>query len=329
MKTAVLGFLVVMRAVLLTAPGVEAQPAGKVPTVGIVVPIAPGDRHSLDDAFRKALQVLGWKENDNVRIEERFSAHQDALGPHASELVAMKVDVLVVWGQAAALAAKRATSQIPVVFLAAGDPVGFGLVQSLAHPGGNATGISFDAALDTYGKGLELLKEAVPSLIRVALIADPDPETTMGPGRQAMQTAARALGLTLFEVQVQASGDIVAAVRKAKGRGAQALYVWPSGLMFTSRKQLADVAVATRLPSIHPFKESALAGGLLAYAPSLTDIARRGAGYVDKILRGSKPGDLPVEQPTKLEFIINLKTAKALGLTIPPLLLLRADQIIE
>jgi putative ABC transport system substrate-binding protein len=197
----------------------------------------------------------------------------------------------------------------------------------VARPGGNLTGISFDAAVDTYAKGLQLLKEAVPALTRVALLLTSGPRTEIG--RQTMASAARELKLELHEVVMATPAELDVAVRKAKDQGAQGLYIWPSGLTLSSGKQLSALALANRLPSIHPFRESAVAGGLLSYAPSLTDIAGRGAVYVDKILRGARPADLPVEQPTKFELVINLKTAKALGLTIPQSLLVRADEIIH
>jgi len=312
---------------LLAAPlAAHAQQAGKSVTIGYLSPAtAP---NPLDDAFDRFLDALGWVKGQNVRIERRYSGGRpEALAPLATELVNLGVDVLVAWSPAGALAAKRATSQLPVVFLAVGDPVAFGLVSSVARPGGNFTGVSFDAALETYPKALQLLKEAVPRLTRVGLLAASDPRTAIG--RQTMAAAAKELKLELHEVVVVTPAELVVAVRKAKDQGAQALYIWPSGLTFSFGKQLAELALAHRLPSIHPFRESAMAGGMLSYAPSLTEIAERGALYVDRILKGAKPSDLPVEQPTKFELVINLKTAKALGLTIPPSLLLRADQVIE
>jgi putative ABC transport system substrate-binding protein len=312
---------------LLAAPlAAEAQQARRPPKVGYLSPaLGPSP---IDEVFEQSLQGLGWVRDQNVRIERRYSGgRQEALGPLAAELVGLGIDVLVAWSPAGAVAAKRATSQIPVVFLAAGDPVSFGLVSNLARPDGNVTGVSFDAALEMYPKGLQFLKEAVPALTHVALLTASDPRTTAG--RRTMAVAAKELNVQLDEVVVETPAGLAAAVRKAKDQGAQALYIWPSGFTFSFGKQLSDLALANRLPSIHPFRESAAAGGLLSHAPSLTDIARRGAVYVDKILKGAKPGELPVEQPTVFELVINLKTAKALGLTIPQSLLLRADQVIE
>jgi putative ABC transport system substrate-binding protein len=319
-------FLLAWLAGAIATPLVADGQVRRIQTIGVISPTA--SRSQLEDVFAEVLREHGWVKDQNVRIESRYTAGRpDAFPPLATELVALTVDVLVVWSPAGALAAKRATSQIPVVFLAVGDPVGFGLVSNLARPGGNVTGVSFDAALETYAKALELLKEAVPSLAQVALLASSDFRTTGG--KRTMAAAAKALRLELHEVEVKTPADLEPAVRRMKDDGAQALYVWPSGLTFGIGKQIADLALTHRLPSIHPFRENAIAGGLLSYAPSLTEIAQRGAVYVDKILKGAKPADLPVEQPTKFELVINLKTAKALGLTIPPSLLLRADQVIE
>jgi putative ABC transport system substrate-binding protein len=311
---------------LIVSLTAEAQ-HGKIAKVGVLSPGA--GREPRDDAFEQSLQGLGWRRDQNIRIEYRYAAGQQAaLASLAAELVGLGVDVLVAWSPGGGLAAKRATSQVPVVFLAGGgDPVGVGLVSNLAHPGGNVTGLSSAAAVETYAKRLEFLKDAVPSLRRVAMLDISEPRTTMA--KRAVMDAAKTLGLELHDVAVKAPAELAGAIRKAKDEGGQALYVWPSGLTRTFAKQISQFALANRLPSIHAFTESAALGGFLAYAPSFTEIARRGAVYTDKILRGSKPGDLPVEQPTKFDLVINLKTAKALGLTIPPSVLLRADQVLE
>lgn len=327
MKATLSKLTAVLAVLLLVGPlEPQAQQAAKIATIGVLSTSA--GPAPIPDAFEQSLKRLGWVRDQNIRIEVRYSAGRAEVLPSlAAELVGLHVDVLVAWSPAGALAAKQSTSQIPVVFLAAADPVGAGLVSSLARPGGNVTGVSFDAAVETYAKGLELLKEAVPSLTRVARLAASEPVPTEG--TQAVYAAAKSLGLELHDVEVKAPAELEAAVRKAKAQGAQALYVVPSGFAFAFRKQLAELALANRLPSLHPFRENVVAGGLLSYAPSVTDIARRGAMYVDRILKGSKPTDLPVEQPTTFEFVINLKTASALGLTIPASLLLRADQIIQ
>jgi ABC-type uncharacterized transport system substrate-binding protein len=303
----------------------RAQRTVTIPMIGVVSP-APG-RNQLDDVFEKALESLGWMGNQNIKFEYRYSAGQpEAFYPLASELVSLGVDILTAWSPAGAVAAKRAASRIPVVFLGAGDPVGFGLVADLAHPGGNVTGVSFDAAVEMYAKRLELLKEAVPSVTRVAVIAG---EVRTSIGKHTIAASAKALRLQLFDFEVMAPAELEAAMQKAKTQGVQALYVWPSGFAFAHGRQLSELALANRLPSIHPFRENVIAGGLLSYSPSLTDIARRGAVYVDKILRGAKAADLPIEQPTVFELTVNLKTAEALNLTIPQSLLLRADQVIR
>jgi putative ABC transport system substrate-binding protein len=320
-------FLGALGGSFLAAPlAAEAQQGKTTPKVGYLSPaVGP---NPVDEVFEQSLQGFGWVRDQNVRIERRYSGgRQDALGPLAAELVGLGVDVLVAWSPAGALAAKRATSQIPVVFLGAGDPVSFGLVSNVSRPGGNVTGVSFDASLGIYPKGLQLLKEAVPALTHVVLLAESGPRTTVG--RRTMIAAAKELGLQIDEVVVETPAGLDEAIRKAKDQGAQALYIWPSGFTFSFGKQISDTALANRLASIHGFRESATAGGLLSYAPSLTDIGRRGAVYVDKILRGARPGDLPVEQPTKFELVINLKTAKALGLAIPPGVLAIADEVIE
>ena len=328
MKAMLSKFIIVVAVLLLVGPlEPQAQQAAKIATIGVLNTSAGPT--PIGDVFEQALQGLGWVRDQNIRIEVRYSAGRaEALPALAAELVSLRVDVLVAWSPAGAVAAKQATSRIPVVFLATADPVRFGLVSSLARPGGNVTGVSMEAALEQYAKSLEFLKEAIPSLARVAwLRSASEPGTTIG--NQMMAAAAKALSLELFAVEVKAPEDLEAAVRKAKAQGAQALHISPSGLAFGFRKQLAELALAHRLPSSTPFRENVVAGGLFSYAPSLADIARRGAVYVDKILKGAKPADLPVEQPTRFEFVINAKTARALGLTIPPLLLLRADQILD
>ena len=306
---------------------VHAQQGAKIAKIGVLSPA--GGHNPISDAFEQALQELGWAKDQNIRIESRYAAGKaEALGPFAGELAGLGVDVLVAWSPAAAIAAKRAASQIPMVFLAVPDPDRLGLVSSLARPGGNVTGITFDASPEIAAKKLQLLKEAVPSIARVALLVSAS-ETLSTVEKQTMAAAARGLKVEIFEVLMQSPAALEAAVRSAKDQGAQGAYVWPSALSFLFGKQLSELALAHRLPSIHSFGESAMAGGLISYAPSLTDIARRGAAYVDKILRGAKPAMLPVEQPIKFELVINVKTAKALGLSIPQSLLLRADRGIE
>lgn len=317
------GLIALLASVHLVAPlQSDAQPA-KVPTIGVLAP--SGGRNPIDMAFEQSLQERGWVRNQTIRIETRYSAGRpEAFTSLASELVGLGADVFVAWTVPAAIAAKRAAGSAPVVFLAVGDPVTFGLVSTLARPGGNITGVSFDASPETSAKRLELLKEAVPTLARVALLISPG--TSWSAYTRTMAEARQALKLEISEIAIQ--GDVDAAVRLAKEHGAQALYVL-SPNPFAWGTHHSALAIAHRLPSVHHFRESATAGGLLSYAPSLTHIAGRGAFYVDRILRGAKPADLPVEQPTKFDLVINVKTAKALGLSLPPSLLLRADTIIE
>jgi putative ABC transport system substrate-binding protein len=307
---------------LVTPLPSDAQPA-KVPTIGVLAP--SGGRNPIDIAFEQSLQQRGWVRNQNIRIETRYSAGRPEAFPSlAAEIAGLGADVFVAWTAPAAIAAKRAAGSAPVVFLAVGDPVASGLVSSLARPGGNVTGVSFDASPETYAKRLELLKEAVPTLARVALLISPG--TSWSAYARTMAEARQALKLEIIEIAMQ--GDADAAVRLAKQQGAQALYVVTPN-PFAWGAHLSSLAITHRLPSMHHFRENATAGGLLSYAPSLTHIAGRGALYVDRILKGGKPADLPVEQPTKFDLVINVKTAKALGLNMPPSLLLRADTIIE
>ena len=310
------------------ALAVAAPPVGKIANIGILAPAAAP--RSLVGTFEQSLQELGWISGKNVRIETRLAAGRETEDARlVAELVGLRMDVIVVWGTVGALTAKQSTSTVPVVFLATGDPVTLGLVSNLAHPGGNLTGVPAIAGIEEFAKRLALLKEAVPSVVRVALLVALDGRTLLELSRRTMTAAAEALKVELSEVHVATPDELGSAIGTAKRQGAQALYVWPSGFMLSFGRQLSEFALASRLPSIHPFAESAVSGGLLSYSASLTDIARRGAAYVDKILKGAKPADLPVEQPTKFELVINLKTAKALDLTIPPSLLLRADEVLQ
>ena len=248
----------------------------------------------------------------------------------AAELVALKVDVIVAPGTPAALAAKQATRTLPIVFAAAADPVTSGLVTSLARPGGNVTGLSV-LAPELVGKCLEQLKQAVPGVSRVAVLWQPGAlgERTEKDMLKGAEVAARALGVRLQFVEARGPADFDRAFSEMTRARAGALTVCGSAMFFIERRRLVDLAAKNRLPAVYPLREYVDAGGLMAYGPNLADLFRRAATYVDRILKGAKPGDLPVEQPTKFELVINLKTAKALGLTIPPSLLPRADQVIE
>jgi putative ABC transport system substrate-binding protein len=315
---------------LLAAPlAAEAQPAGKVSRIGFLA-FAPPDP-SLDGAFRQGLRELGYVEGRNVVIEWRSAHQQPARLPElAAELVALKVDVLVAAGTPAALAAKRATKTIPVVFPAAADAVGSGLVESLGRPGGNVTGLSFFGP-ELVGKSLEVFKEAIPGVARVAVLWQPG-----GHGERAQtdmlhgtEVAARTLKMRLQFVEARDRNDLDHAFAEMAKTRASALTVLTSAMFFAEHRRLVDLAAKHRLPTIYPWREPVDAGGLMAYGPSIPDMFRRAATYVHKILNGANPGDLPIEQPTKFELVVNLKTAKALGLTISQSLLLRADEVIQ
>jgi putative ABC transport system substrate-binding protein len=303
----------------------EAQQAAKVPRIGILSPLS-SSADDLLDAFRQGLRELGYVEGRNIVIEYRSAeGRNDRLPELAAELVRLKVDVLVTTGPAAVGAGKQATSTIPIVMGAVGDAVDFGFVASLARPGGNITGMSW-LGPELNAKRLELLKEVFPKVVRVAVLWDPaTPKTYV----RATEVAARSLGINLRVLEVAKSNEFDHAFATLTGDGAGALEVMPSTMFASQMRQLVDLAAKSRLPAIFPDERYAQAGGLLSYGPSFPEMYRRAATYVDKILKGAKPGDLPVEQPMRFEFIINLKAAKQIGLTIPPNVLVRADRVIK
>jgi len=280
------------------------------------------------EAFRQGLRELGYVEGKNILIERRSAEGKlDRLPARATELVRLNVDIIVTAGPLATRAAKEATNTIPIVISQDPDPVGNGFVVSLARPGGNITGLSSLTA-DLSGKRLELLKEIIPKLTRVAVFG-----TSTGPGnvqqRKEIELAARAFGTQLQYLDVVDPDDIETAFRgTSKGR-ADAVLVVPSSVLISHRKQVVELAVKSRLPAIYSTSQYVVAGGLMSYGVNTADVDRRAATYVDKILKGAKPADLPVEQPTKFAFIINLKAAKQIGLTIPPNVLVRADKVIR
>ena len=273
------------------------------------------------------LRDLDWIEGRTVALEYRWAEGRSSRAAEiAAEFVRLKVDVIVTYATPPALAAKQATSVIPIVFAAAGDPVGAGLVASLARPGGNVTGLSNQQA-DVAGKKLELLREVVPGLRRLAIMANTgNPGTVLEMGEA--QAAARTLGLEATTVEILRTEDIAPGFDALKGR-AEALYVCTDPLIVTNRARIHTLAMSARLPTIYNSREYVEAGGLISFGPSFLDLWRRTAEIVDKILRGAKPGDIPVEQPTKFDLVINLTTAKALGLEVSPTLLARADEVIE
>jgi putative tryptophan/tyrosine transport system substrate-binding protein len=318
-------FLLTSLAGALAAPlAAEAQLAGKVYQVGVLTSTT-----HFTHAFRQGLRELGYVEGRNIIIEQRSTQGQSARFPEfVAEVIRLEVDVLVVSGIAAALAAQNATTTIPIVFLGVSDPAGQGLVASLARPGANITGTSLALGEGFAGKWVELLKEAVPRLSQVAVLwnsTNPVAPTFVN----EVQAAARALRVKVELADVRNVTEVDSAFAVIAASTAGGLIVTPDPLFFAHRARLVQFASSRRLPAIYFFRDFVDDGGLMAYGASLAEAFRRAASYVDRILKGAKPGDLPVEQPTKFELIINLKTAKALGLAIPPSLLARADQVIE
>jgi putative tryptophan/tyrosine transport system substrate-binding protein len=305
----------------------HAQQTAKLPTIGFLGPNTPSLDSRRVAAFAQRLSELGWIEGRTVAIEYRWAeGRTERLAEFAAELVRLKVDVIVTSATPPVIAAKQATSVIPIVFAAVGDPVGTGLVNSLARPGGNATGLSIQAT-DLAAKRLELLHEVVPGLRRLAIMANPGaPPAALEMAET--QTTARALGLEVVASEIRRPEDIAAAFEAFKGR-AEALYFCNDPLVTTNRIRINILALGLRLPTIFNVREFVEAGGLMSYGPNFLELYRRAADFVDKILRGTKPADIPVEQPTKYDLVLNLITAKALGLTIPPMLLARADEVIE
>jgi len=315
---------------VLVAPlAAEAQQAGKVWRIGLLAPRSASDALPFNKAFRQGLSELGWVEGQNIVIEYRFAeGRYNRLPDLAAELVRLKVDVIVAGGTAASAAAKNATGTIPIVMTSVADPVGAGLIGSLARPGGNLTGLSYSVGLETVGKGLELLKETVPKLRRVAILSNPaNPAQPLA--IRDVKVAARSLGVQLQLLEARGPNDFDGAFAAMAKERVEALLVVADSLLGFHRTQLADLAAKRRLPAAYGLREHVDAGGLLFYGPSITDLFRRAATYVDKILKGAKPAGLPIEQPTKFELVINMKTAKALGLTIPQSILVRADEIIQ
>jgi ABC-type uncharacterized transport system substrate-binding protein len=312
---------------LLLAPlAAEAQQAGKVYRIGY---ISPGNGPvALTETFREGLREFGYVEGRNLVIEYRWTGLGEPLAKLAAELVGLKPDVIVSVSHRVSLEVKRATSTIPVIFAHVNDPVGVGLVPSLAHPGGNITGLSAQG-LDLVAKRLELLKELFPSVFRVGYLGNPDEPYSPAYLREA-QRAASVLGVReVFSIEARTRGDVDVAFATLRAQHANALLVEPNGLNAANSGRISELALANRLPTMHGSRDFVDAGGLVSYGPELHAHFKRLAAYVDKVLKGAKPADLPVEQPTKFELVINLKTAKALGLTIPQSVLLRADQVIQ
>jgi len=303
----------------------RAQQAKKIYRIGLLNPGFGNPRHT--GAFTEGLRQLGWIEGQNFIFERRNAEWLDRMPELAKELVSLEVDVIVAGGTQAPLAAKSVTATIPIVMTGAGDPLGTGLVASLARPGGNVTGLSLMVP-DLGGKRLEVLKELAPSISRVAVIwnaANPYSALVFGETKEVAQR----LGLEVQSIDVRVPADFDYALEAATEQRANALVAVEEPLTTTYRKTIVDFAAKNRLPAIYGLREFVDDGGLIAYGANLADLHWRAAGYVDKIFKGAKPADLPVQQPAKFELVINLKTAKALGLEVPPTLLARADEVIE
>jgi putative ABC transport system substrate-binding protein len=307
----------------------EAQRPAKIPRIGFLASGSPSSDGAWIEAFRQGLRELGYVEGNNIIIDYRYGEGKTERFPDlATELEQLKVDVIVVAGATATRATKNVTKLIPIVMANVTDPVALGLVVSLARPGGNITGLT-NLAPELSGKRLELLKETLPQLGRVAVLGDPS-SPSYAPGWRETEIAARSLGVQVQPLEVRAPNPDFAGVFSAITRHrAEALLTLSQPLIRVYREQIVDVTVKRRMPAIFHTREFVEAGGLMSYAPSSTDPYRRAATYVDKILKGTKPADLPVEQPMKFEFIINLKAAKQIGLTIPPNVLARADKVIR
>jgi len=328
MRLRAMGLIVTLTLSLLVAPHtVTAQPRSTVPRIGIVLPGMAS--HPVWEAFQQGLRDLGYIEGHNIVLVLRVAeGKSEAFPALIAELVRLPVDVLVIGSTPGALAAKEATQTIPVVIGAMGDPVGSGVVASLARPGGNLTGLSLAVDEAFSGKWVELLKETVPQLARITVLWDPTNRSSAA-HMTGIQSAARALGVTLQSLEVRDPNALEPAFAAMTRERADALIVPVGPWVSVHRQQLVALAATSRLPAMYGMREFVEAGGLMAYGPSVPDMFRRAATYVDKILKGAKPADLPVEQPMKFELVINLKTAKALGLTIPPMLLFQADEVIQ
>jgi putative ABC transport system substrate-binding protein len=315
---------------LLAVPlGAEAQSSGRVHRIGFIATGAANEVEHLAKALDDGLRELGYIQGRHVLLERRFAGgRQERLPGLAAELVQLNVDIIVTGSNPAIDAVKQATAVIPIVMAVSRDPVGSGFIASLARPAGNITGLSSDAGSEVVAKNLELLKEAVPTASRMALLWNPVPSAA-DIYREAVESAARKLGMPLTPIEIRGRNELESAFSEMTRARVHGIVVLPDPVVFTARTQIARLAARNRLPAIYGHREHAEAGGLMSYGPNIANQFRRAAVFVDKILKGAKPGDLPIEQPTKFELVINLKTAKALGLTIPPSLLARADEVIQ
>jgi putative ABC transport system substrate-binding protein len=316
--------------VLLVPPlAAGAQPGGKIARLGYLGVNRPEEVRSLLGALRAGLGELGWVDGHNVQIDFRWAeGRSDQLRRLADELVRLRVDVIIAPTSQAIQAAQKATREIPIVMIGANNPISDGFVASLARPGGNITGLTFDPGFEISGKHIELLVQVVPRMTHVTVLVNPlNPSHTLM--SEAIRAAAHTYGTQVHFVEARSPDQIDGALGTTKKNRSDAMLIHSDGLFYGQRRRIADFATRNRLPTIYPWRDAAEAGGLMTYGANVADNWRRAGTFIDRILKGAKPADLPVEQPTKFELIINLKTAEALGLTIPPSLLQRADQVIE
>ncbi len=316
-------------ALLIPPLAVEAQHAQKVPRIGYLVQNSAEMSQGTFAAFREGLREHGWVEGQTIVVETRYAEGKvDQLPALVSELIRFKVDIIVTTSSGTTWAAKNATQSIPIVMGASANAVGEGLVSSLAHPGGNITGMTFLAGPEIAGKQLQLLKEMAPAASRIAVLTNPTNRSHAAFARE-VKVAARSLGAQVQVLEAPNPDQLDSAFAAMTKERAAALLVLTDSMFVGQRRRVVDLAARSRLPALYSQKEFVDDGGLISYGPSLVDMFRRAATHVDKILRGAKPSDMPIEQPTKFELVINLKTAKALGLTVPQSLLLRADEVIQ
>ena len=316
-------------ALLISPLAVEAQQAGKVPRIGYLAQNSAEVHQHLLAAFREGLHERGWVEDRNIVIDVRYADGKvDRFPTIVAELIRLKADIIVTTSSETTWAAKNATQSIPIVMTSSANALGEGLVTSLAHPGGNITGMTFVVGPEFAGKQLALLKEVVPAASRVAVLTDPTNRSHAAFARE-VKVAAQSLGAQLQVFEASSPDQLDSAFTAMTRERAAALLVLTDSMFVGQRRRLVELAAKSRLPTMYSQRELVAAGGLVSYGPSLVDMFRRAATHVDKILRAGKPGDIPVEQPTKFELVINLKTAKALGITVPKDILLRADEVIK
>src|SRR5262245_5973027 len=324
-----IGLAVVLALSVLAPLAADAQEAGKIPRIGFLAAPSRSDRTPMRDPFVQGLRELGWVEGKDVAIEYRYAdGRADRLSELAAELVRLKVDLIFASSTTVAVAAKNATSTIPIVAPSMSNPVELGLIASVARPGGNVTGLSYSVGMEIFSKQLELLKETVPKVRRVAILSNPA-NSGQPAVIKSVKVAARSLGVQLQLLEARGPNEFDGAFAAMALERAGALLVMGDPVFDFHRTRLTELVAKSRLPAIYGLRTQTEAGGLMSYGVDLRDNFRRAATYVDKILKGAKPADLPIEQPTKFELVINVKTAKALGLTIPQSILVRADEIIQ